>query len=83
MIRCETPLNWLNLLGIAVALAMDALAVSIVAGLLILGLATFRPIMYFGLLVCFTLAATCLGTIVVLPAVLALGAKRKAGARLG
>ncbi|MBN1836546.1 MAG: MMPL family transporter [Spirochaetales bacterium] len=58
-------------------------SVSIVAGLLILGLATFRPIMYFGLLVCFTLAATCLGTIVVLPAVLALGAKRKAGARLG
>jgi len=47
--------------------------VSIVAGLLILALATFQPIRYFGLLVCLTLAATCLGTVVVLPAVLALG----------
>jgi len=49
---------------------------SILAGLLILSFATFKPIRYFGLLVAFTLAAACIGTIVVLPAVLSLGRKR-------
>jgi predicted RND superfamily exporter protein len=48
---------------------------SILAGLLILSFATFKPIRYFGLLVAFTLAAACLGTIVVLPAVLSLRSK--------
>jgi predicted RND superfamily exporter protein len=56
---------------------------SILAGLLILGFATFKPIRYFGLLVAFTLTATCIGTIVVLPAVISLMPKRAlaAGAR--
>lgn len=45
---------------------------SILAGLLILSFAAFKPIRYFGVLVAFTLAAACIGTIVVLPAVLAL-----------
>jgi predicted RND superfamily exporter protein len=45
---------------------------SILAGLLILSFAAFKPIRYFGLLVAFTLAAACIGTIVVLPAVLSL-----------
>jgi predicted RND superfamily exporter protein len=49
---------------------------SILAGLLILSFATFKPIRYFGLLVAFTLAAACIGTIVVLPAVLSLSRKR-------
>jgi len=52
---------------------------SIVAGLSILGFAVFRPIIYFGLLVVLTLAATCLGTIIVLPAVLSF--RRSAGSR--
>jgi hypothetical protein len=47
-------------------------SLSIVAGLLVLVLASFRPIVYFGLLVVFTLAATCAGTLIVLPALLAL-----------
>ena len=49
---------------------------SILAGLLILSFATFKPIRYFGLLVAFTLAAACIGTIVVLPAVLSLSRGR-------
>jgi hypothetical protein len=47
-------------------------SLSIVAGLLVLVLASFRPIMYFGVLVVFTLAATCASTLIVLPALLAL-----------
>ena len=49
---------------------------SILAGLFVLSFATFKPVRYFGLLVAFTLAATCIGTIVVLPAVLSLRPKR-------
>ena len=49
---------------------------SILAGLLILGFATFKPIRYFGLLVAFTLTAACIGTIVVLPAVISLSQRR-------
>jgi len=48
-------------------------SVSIIAGLLVLGFAMFRPVRYFGFLVAFTLAAACVGTIVVLPAVLSVG----------
>jgi predicted RND superfamily exporter protein len=46
--------------------------VSIVGGLLVLTLASFRPIIYFGMLVVFTLSATCVSTLVVLPALLGL-----------
>ena len=45
---------------------------SIVAGLLVFLSAAFRPIMYFGLLVTFTLVATTFGTLVTLPSLLAL-----------
>ena len=51
---------------------------SILAGLLILSFAAFKPIRYFGVLVAFTLSAACIGTIVVLPAVLALKPRRLA-----
>jgi predicted RND superfamily exporter protein len=47
-------------------------SLSIVAGLLVLVLASFRPIVYFGLLVVFTLAVTCASTLIVLPALLGL-----------
>jgi len=47
-------------------------SLSIVAGLLVLALASFRPIVYFSVLVVFTLAATCAATLVALPALLAL-----------
>jgi predicted RND superfamily exporter protein len=47
-------------------------SLAIVAGLLVLVLSSFRPIVYFGILVAFTLAATCASTLVVLPALLAL-----------
>ncbi len=47
-------------------------SLSIVAGLAVLALASFRPIVYFGVLVVFTLAATCASTLVLLPALLAL-----------
>ncbi len=43
-----------------------------VAGLAVLALASFRPIVYFGVLVVFTLAATCASTLLVLPALLAI-----------
>jgi predicted RND superfamily exporter protein len=47
-------------------------SLAIVAGLAVLALASFRPIVYFGVLVVFTLAATCASTLVVLPALLVL-----------
>jgi uncharacterized protein len=43
---------------------------SIVAGLAVLATAAFRPIVYFGLLVVFSLAATAVGNLVLLPALL-------------
>jgi predicted RND superfamily exporter protein len=48
-------------------------------GLLILGFGLFKPIVYFGLMVIVTLTAACLATILVLPAVLSIGARRSAG----
>jgi hydrophobe/amphiphile efflux-3 (HAE3) family protein len=45
-------------------------------GLLILGFGLFKPIVYFGLLVIITLSAACLGTVLVLPAVLSIGRRR-------
>ena len=47
-------------------------SLSIVIGLLVFATAAFRPIVYFGMLVLFTLLATTLGTLVTLPALLAL-----------
>jgi predicted RND superfamily exporter protein len=46
--------------------------ISIVAGLLVLTVSGFRPIVYFGVLVVFTLSATCASTLIVLPALLSL-----------
>lgn len=46
---------------------------SIVGGILILTLSSFTPIKYFSLLVSFTLFATTLGCIFILPAILSLG----------
>ncbi len=50
---------------------------SIIGGLLILTFASFRPIIYFGLLVAIALFTAALGTIVILPAILTLGWKRR------
>ena len=44
--------------------------VSIVGGLLVLSLASFRPIVYFGILVVVTLSGACASTLIVLPAIL-------------
>ena len=58
--------------------------ISIVAGLLVLTLSGFRPIVYFGVLVVFTLSATCASTLIVLPAFLSLSRKfGRAGAIRG
>ena len=46
--------------------------VSIVGGLLVLSLASFRPIVYFGILVVVTLSAACASTLIVLPAILSI-----------
>lgn len=53
-------------------------SLSIVAGMLVLALSSFRPIVYFGVLVSFTLAATCAATLLALPALLALTARKRA-----
>ena len=45
---------------------------SIVGGVLVLAFASFRPILYFGVLVSLTLFATAVGSLVVLPVVLSL-----------
>jgi uncharacterized protein len=42
-------------------------------GLIVLGFGVFKPIVYFGLMVIITLSAACLGTVLVLPAVLSVG----------
>jgi predicted RND superfamily exporter protein len=47
--------------------------VSTVGGLLLLALATFRPIIYFGLLVAMALFTTAVGSLVILPAILSIG----------
>jgi predicted RND superfamily exporter protein len=48
---------------------------SIVAGLLVFVTASFRPVLYFGLLVMFTLLATTGGTLVTLPTLLGIDAR--------
>lgn len=50
---------------------------SIVAGLMVLTFASFKAIVYFGTLVSFTLTFTMVGTLVILPAILALLVKLK------
>lgn len=50
---------------------------SIIGGLLILTFASFRPIIYFGLLVAVALFTAALGTLLILPAILSLGWKRR------
>ena len=51
---------------------------SIVAGLAVLATAAFRPIVYFGLLVLFSLAVTAVGNLVLLPALLVLDERFRA-----
>jgi predicted RND superfamily exporter protein len=55
--------------------------VSIVAGLAALATAAFRPIVYFGLLVLFSLAVTAAGNLVLLPALLVLDRRFRARRR--
>ena len=55
--------------------------ISIVGGLLFLLLSSFLGIAYFGLLICFTLLFTMIGTLVLLPAVLSLTEKIRAGVK--
>jgi uncharacterized protein len=50
---------------------------SIIGGLLILTFASFRPIIYFGLLVAIALFTAALGTLLILPAILTFGWKRR------
>jgi len=51
---------------------------SIVAGLAVLATAAFRPIVYFGLLVLFSLTVTAVGNLVLLPALLVLDERARA-----
>jgi predicted RND superfamily exporter protein len=51
---------------------------SIVVGLAVLATAAFRPIVYFGLLVMFSLAVTAVGNLVLLPALLVLDERARA-----
>jgi uncharacterized protein len=48
---------------------------SIIAGMLVFLSAAFRPVMYFGMLVTFTLLATTIGTLITLPSLLGLDAR--------
>jgi uncharacterized protein len=50
---------------------------SIIGGLLVLTFASFRPIIYFGLLVAVALFTAALGTLLILPAILTFGWKRR------
>lgn len=52
-------------------------SLSIVIGLLVFATAAFRPVVYFGILVLFTLLATTLGTLVTLPALLAVDTRAR------
>ena len=60
--------NTLVIMGQPVLLS----SLSIALGLLVFATAAFRPIVYFGMLVLFTLLATTLGTLVTLPTLLAI-----------
>jgi uncharacterized protein len=52
-------------------------SLSIAFGLLVFATAAFRPIIYFGMLVLFTLLATTLGTLVTLPTLLAIDTRTR------
>jgi hypothetical protein len=52
---------------------------SIVCGLLVLVLASFKPIVYFGVLVILALSTTTLATLFVMPAILAFVNRRRIG----
>ncbi|MCX7029539.1 MAG: MMPL family transporter [Spirochaetes bacterium] len=56
---------------------------SIAAGLLVLATAAFRPVVYFGLLVVFSLTVTAAGNLVLLPALLAVEHRLRSKARDG
>jgi len=56
---------------------------SIAAGLLVLATAAFRPVVYFGLLVMFSLTITAAGNLVLLPALLAVDHRLRLKARAG
>ena len=56
-------------------------SLSIIVGMLVFATAAFRPIVYFGMLVLFTLLATTGGTLVTLPAILALDARSRIARR--
>jgi len=61
----------LQVMGQPVLLA----SISMIAGLLVFLTAAFRPVMFFGLLVVVTLAATTVGTLITLPTLLGLDAR--------
>jgi hypothetical protein len=54
-------------------------SLTIVAGLAVLVFSRFMPILYFGMLVSLALFTTTLGALIILPAVLSLEIKKKAG----
>jgi predicted RND superfamily exporter protein len=56
-------------------------SLSIALGLLVFATAAFRPIVYFGMLVLFTLVATTAGTVVTLPTLLALDTRARSRRR--
>jgi predicted RND superfamily exporter protein len=64
--------NTMNITGRPIVLT----TLAIDGGLLILAFGMFKPIVYFGLMVIITLSAACLGTVLVLPAVLSIGRRR-------
>jgi len=66
--RAEAIRNTLHITGRPIVLT----SVSIIGGILVLTLSSFTPILYFSLLVSFTLLATTLGCIFILPALLSL-----------
>jgi len=51
--------------------------ISIVAGFLIFSFASFKPIIYFGLLVAMALFTAAVGSLIILPAILSIGQKNK------
>jgi len=65
----------LHVMGRAIILS----TFSIVTALLVFTSAAFKPIVYFGLLVIFSLSATAAGTLTVLPALLNLDSRIRAG----
>jgi hypothetical protein len=71
----RTPLDPAHALGDTLAIMGQPIllsSLSIIVGMLVFATAAFRPIVYFGMLVLFTLLATTGGTILTLPAFLAL-----------